>query len=146
MAKRDRACAAGALEQGMKRLRNASANPAPTPTGPPLGTAVTPREVDHVLSSLSKMVKAVSPIDAELGFEVLYEMVEAANRSTIDTGLGRTGFEGDVFYTLAAKDEERTLVLTNVLKDRLSKIVALAAVYRAQARTLKTAGKPANRR
>jgi hypothetical protein len=68
--------------------------------------------------------------------EVVDEMVDAANRSEIDTKQGRTGFDSDVFSKLAAKDEIRARSAAENLNDRLRRLVALAAIYQWKAKQL----------
>lgn len=63
-------------------------------------------------------------------------MVDAANRSEIDTKQGRTGFDSDVFSKLAAKDEIRARSAAENLNDRLRRLVALAAIYQWKAKQL----------
>jgi hypothetical protein len=93
-------------------------------------------EFDPVLSGLGKLAKAVLPVDSLLASEVLDEMVGVANRSEIDTKQGRTGFDSDVFSKLAAKDEIRARSAAENLKDHLSRLVALAAIYQWKAKEL----------
>ena len=79
------------------------------------------------------------PVDSLLASEVVDEMVERANGSEMDTTLGRTGIDNDIFYQLAAKDEIRARTAAENLKDRLRRIVALAAIYQWKAKELETA-------
>jgi len=64
----------------------------------------------------------------ELALDVLDEMVMAANRSELDTGNARTGFETSLFKKLAEKNEERTAAAAIQFQDSLRQIVALAAI------------------
>ncbi|HZB47115.1 MAG TPA: hypothetical protein VE360_17785, partial [Pyrinomonadaceae bacterium] len=78
--------------------------------------------------------KAVAPLDGTLALNVLDEVVQAANRSDVDTTQGRTGLEIDVFEKLAAVDELRVRQAAGGLKQRLPRLAALAALaqWRAQ--------------
>src|SRR5205085_10329146 len=97
---------------------------------------LTSRELDPVLLSLSKLAKAVLPINESLAFEVLDEAVRTANVSEMDTGQGRTGFDADLFKQFAAKNDARTRQAAETFKDPLRRIVALAAIYEQQAMQL----------
>ena len=79
--------------------------------------------------SLSKLAKAIAPIDTTLALETLEEAVLAANKSELDTGDGNIGFDIDVFKELAPKNELQARQAAASLKDSLRRIVALAAVY-----------------
>ncbi len=69
-----------------------------------------------------------------LAFEMLDEAGAAVNANNFkDAELGRPGIDVEIFKTLAAKNEPRTLQSANGLKERLSRI---AAVYRAKAEAL----------
>ncbi|MGH9944279.1 MAG: hypothetical protein ACRD9R_18185, partial [Pyrinomonadaceae bacterium] len=132
----DEACASRLALQAMQQLKRADTTPHTPPAGIPASVVPTNRELDPVLMSLSKLAKAVAPVNDALAFEILDEVVTAANRSEVDTGQGRTGFETDVFKTLAATNEARTRQAAESLKDPLRRIVALAAIYQWQAEEL----------
>ncbi len=143
LAKKDRPRAVAVAHQALMQIKRADA----TPFAPPLGlpSPLTSRDYDPVLTSLSKLAIVIAPADKALAFEMLDETIEAANRSSIDTGAGRTGFDAEVFRTLAVKDEERVLMSANSLRDRLMRIVALAAVYQWKAKELTANTKEKNR-
>ncbi len=135
-ANKDVACASALVYQAMKQLKRAETAPATPPAGIPASVFMTTKELDPVLSSLSKLAQAVLPINESLGFEVLDEAVQAANVSEMDTGQGRTGFDADVFKQFAAKNEARMRQAAETFKDPLRQIVALAAIYQRQAEEL----------
>jgi hypothetical protein len=89
------------------------------------------------------LTELVLPLDEALALEVLDETVAAANRSEINTDEGRTGFEADVFKLFAAKNESRSVLAAQTLKNHFTRIVSLAAVYKWKAKALEQpAGKP----
>lgn len=135
--RRDQPCASRLVSQAVRQLKQADATPATPPPGIPAALMAGAKEADPVLMSLSRLAKQILPLDEVLALEVLDEVVAAANRSQIDTEMGRTGFETDIFKTFAAKDEARSLLAAQTLKDRLSRIVSLAAVYKFQVERLK---------
>jgi hypothetical protein len=114
--RRDAACANALAYQAVKQLK-ASAHDSAALAG-----------------SLSRLAQAVAPVNAELAFDLLDEAVVAANANNFkDAELGRPGLDAEIFKTLAAKNEPRALQSANALKERLPRIVALTAIYRARA-------------
>ena len=133
---KDQACASALAYQAMKQLKHADTAPSLPPSGIRVSGFLTSRELDPVLLSLSKLAKAVLPINESLAFEVLDEAVRTANVSEMDTGQGRTGFDADLFKQFAAKNDARTRQAAETFKDPLRRIVALAAIYEQQAMQL----------
>jgi hypothetical protein len=111
---KDQSCVITLVYQAMKQLKQADGEGA-------------------VALSLSRLAKSVARVNAPLAMEVLDEVVAAANRSNTDPGQGSVGFEADVFRVLAPKGEGRVHQSAAALKDRLSRIVALASVYQSKA-------------
>lgn len=134
VAKKDRTCAANSIYHALKQLKDATNAPLTPPEGVPASLMPTNQEFDPVALSLCKLAKAVAPLDGTLALNVLDEVVQAANRSEIDTTQGRTGLENDVFKKLAAVDENRVYQAASTLKQRLPRLVALAVLgqWRAQ--------------
>jgi hypothetical protein len=115
--------------QAIKQLKHANTESATPPPGIPSSALITSKELDPVLLSLSKLAKAVIPIDEMLALEILDEAVLSANASNMDTGQGRTGIDMDIFRKLAPKNEIRVLQAAETLRDPLRRIVALAVIY-----------------
>lgn len=131
------ASAAATVQQAMRQLKKADTKPANTPFfGMPASFAPTSAEVDPLLSGLGKLAQAILPVDSLLASDVVDEMVERANASPIDTTQGRTGIDGDIFSKLAARDEIRARTAAEAFKDRLRRIVAIAAIYQWKAKVL----------
>ena len=141
-ANRDKPCAAEAVYQAVRQLKQADTAPPVLPPGVPTSVLPTPREHDPVLSSLCKLAQSVMPLDEALGFEVLNEMVASANASDIDTSLGRVGFEADIFKQTAQRDEPRARQAALSFKDSLRQVVALASIYKWKAEELAKAEGP----
>ena len=59
-----------------------------------------------------------------------------ANASQIDTSQGRTGIDSDLFKSFASIDEVRARNAADSFKDRLRRVVALAAIYQMKAKKL----------
>ncbi len=138
IARKDHACASTLVTQAVRQLRQSDKTLATPPPGIPASALATSREVDPVLTSLGKLAKLLLPVDETPAREVLDEMIAAANRTEVVTDDGRTGFETDVFKSFAAKNEARTLLAAQTLKERLRRIVALASVYQWKAEGLLT--------
>jgi hypothetical protein len=136
---KDQVGASAAVHQAVQQLKNADTKSVAASTQAfalPAAFAPSASEIDPVLSGLAKLAKAVLPVDSLLASEVVDEMVLKANGSQIDTKLGRTGIDSDVFNKLAAKDEIRARSAAESFKDRLRRIVALAAIYQWKADAL----------
>jgi hypothetical protein len=115
-AKRKDAAGANALaHQAIKQLK------ATSPDSPALAL------------SLSALAQAVAPVNLELAFDALDEAVAANANNFKDAEIGRPGLNVEIFRTLAAKNEARALQSAHALKERLPRIAALAAMYRARA-------------
>jgi hypothetical protein len=101
-------------------------------------------EHDHVLESLVSLAKSIAVVDEEDTLIVLDKIVSAANRSKMDTGLGRTGLDMPTFRSLAGISESRVWQAGFSLNDRLRRIVMLAAVCQWKAGDLnkKAAARP----
>lgn len=145
VAKKDNQCATTAFYQALRQLKNADVTPNTPPAGIPASVVATGKEFDPVLSSLGKLAKAVLPVNDEFAFQALDEMVQAANRSELDTSQGRTGFEADVFKLIAAKNEPRAQQAALNLKDELRQIVALATIDQWKAKELADKEKAADK-
>lgn len=141
-ASKDQACPARLVYQAVRQLKRADATPPAPPAGIPASALATSRELDPVLLSLSQLAAQVAPVSDALALELLDEIVEAANRSDVDTGQGRTGFDASVFKLLAASDEARARQAAEGFKDRLRRIVALSSIYQVKADALSRNRKP----
>ncbi len=145
-AKKDTQCTTVAFYQALRQLKKSDATPNAPPAGIPASVVPTSKEFDPVLSSLSKLAKAVAPVSDEFALEALDEMVQAANRSELDTSQGRTGFDADVFKLLAAKNELRAQQAALNLKDELRQIVARASIAQWKAKELTDKAKAIEKR
>ncbi|HYG09550.1 MAG TPA: hypothetical protein VD835_06220 [Pyrinomonadaceae bacterium] len=115
--------------KAVSQLKRADLTPAAPPAGIPASAVASNREFDPLLSALSKLAMLVAPLDRQLALEVLDEVIAAANASALDTEQGRTGLDAELFRKLGSDDEVRVRQAAETLKDRLRRIVALAAIY-----------------
>lgn len=138
---KDQAGASSTIHQAIRQLKNANTKPVPAGSqfGMPAEFRPTANEIDGVLSALEKLAKAILPFDSLLGSEVVNEVVVRANASRIDTAQGRTGIDSGLFKSLASQDEVRARSAAENFKDRLRRIVALAAIYHWKANQLEKA-------
>lgn len=143
---KDQACAARVVRQAVRQIKRADTTPLAPPAGIPASAIAGNRELDRVLLSLSQLASQVAPLDDALALELLDEVVEAANHSELDTGQGRTGFDVGVFKLLAAKNEVRARQAAEGFKDRLRRIVALAAIAQAKAEELSKQAQGSNKK
>ena len=141
VAKKDQACATTLTYQAVKQLKDADTTPPAPPAGVPASFLPTGKEFDPVLATLNKLAKTIAPVNEPLALEVLNEIVQAANRSELDTKRGLTGLETDVFTTLAVNNDLRVRQAATELKDPLRQIVTLAAVDRWKAEQLTKSAK-----
>lgn len=132
--KKDQPSATNLVYQAIKQLESASTDPPILPGGQPLPAQLL--RVDPILLSLSNLTKSIVPINETLGLEILDKMVLASNASTQSSGQGRTGFDLDVFRKLASGDESRVRLAAQSLKDPVSRMAALAAIYQWKAAAL----------
>lgn len=133
---KDETCATTLIYEAVNQLKRADTTPPMPPAGIPASAIPTNSELDPVLLSLDKLAKAIEPLNVELALSVLDEVVAAANRSNLDTGRGRVGFDSNLFHLLAVKDESRTHQAAANLQKPLQKIVAVAAIYKWKAHEL----------
>lgn len=138
---KNRTCASLLSRKAISQLRRADLTPAAPPAGIPASAVPSNREFDPVLASLSELAILIAPLDEQLALEVLDEVVAAANASALDTEQGRTGIDNELFRKLSPGNEVRVRQAAESLRDRLRRIVALAAVYQAQAAALVEAAK-----
>ncbi|MDT4969829.1 MAG: hypothetical protein QOJ64_4566 [Acidobacteriota bacterium] len=136
VASKDQPSATLIVYRAINQLKQANSEAAIPPAGIPSSVMVTSRELDPVLVSLSKLAKAVISMDEPLALEILDETVRSANASKMNTGLGRTGIDIDVFRKLTSKNEIRVRQAAESLKDPLRRIVALAEIYQWEAEEL----------
>ena len=132
--KKDQPSATNLVYQAIKQLERASTEPPTLPGGQPLPPQI--MKSDPMLLSLSNLAKAITPINELLGLEVLDKMIIASNASTLSAGQGRIGFDLDVLRKLAPKDEARVRLAAQSLKDPVSQMAALAAIYQWKAADL----------
>ena len=136
--KKDQTAASTAVHQAMRQLKNANTKPASgsSQSGMPPEFAPSASERDGTLSTLGKLAQAILPIDSLLAAEIVDDIVTRANSSQIDTTQGRTGIDSQIFKNLAAKDEVRARSAAENFKDRLRRVVAVAAIYQWKAKQL----------
>lgn len=137
--KKDHQAAIATVHQAVRQLNQVKPSPVNTQSGMPAEFVPTATERDGMLSALGKLAKVVVPIDTLLAAEIVDKVVARANKSQMDTTQGRIGIDSDLFKVLASKDEVRARSAAEGFKDRLRRIVALAAIYQWKAKELETA-------
>ena len=98
---------------------------------------MTKRELDTRLSSLSKLAVLAAAVDDNLAQAALADVVSAINHTTVDSELGRLGFDVDLFRLCPQKDEAYAQTLAAGVTDSLRRIAALSAIDEWKAKELK---------
>jgi len=143
VADKNRTCVSLLAHKAVRQLKRADLTRATPPAGIPASIVPSNREFDPVLSGLSKLASLIAPLDDQIALEVLDEVIAAANASALDTEQGRTGIDVELFPKLSAGNEVRVRQAAETFKDRLRRIVALSAIYQAQAAELVQIAQPA---
>jgi tetratricopeptide (TPR) repeat protein len=136
VADKNQACVSLLAHKAVRQLKRADLTLATPPAGIPASIVPSNREFDPVLSGLSKLASLIAPLDEQVALEVLDEVIAAANASALDTEQGRTGIDVELFPRLSSRNEVRVRQAAETFKDRLRRIVALSAIYQAQAAEL----------
>ena len=113
--------------RALEQLRRASNQPE-IPPMIPAGLAPTGKEIDPKLRSLSKLFLIIVSLDNDLAQSVLQETVLAMNRTDVDAGQGRLGFDPNVFREATARNQLQTEQAVSSITDPLRRIVATAVV------------------
>lgn len=131
--RKDQTCARIVVYQAMKQLRHTTqwSGDERVRFALPLAS-----EFDPLLLGLSRLAKAVAPINEALALEVLDDTVKAANSSTIDTSQGITGLDYDAFRHLTSNNEIRLHQTASNFDDSLRRILALATICQSKAEEL----------
>jgi hypothetical protein len=98
------------------------------PAGIPASIFPNEKEADPAVRFLGGLAKTVAPLNENLAFDVLREYAQAANRSKVETEKGFDLVEGDVFVKLAPVNQEQAYQVAYTLRDRPSRIAALAGL------------------
>jgi len=113
--------------RALEQLRRASNQPEISPMAP-AGSGPTGKETDPKLGSLSKLFLITVSLDRELAESVLQETILAMNRTDVDAGQGRLGFDPTLFTEATAKNQVLAEQSALSINDALRRIVALAAI------------------
>jgi hypothetical protein len=90
----------------------------------------------RALFALSELALAVEPAGGDTALDVLDALVECASKARVTSEQGSPNFNAEVFARLSAADDARVRAAASRLEDRLQRVFALAAVYRADAERL----------
>jgi hypothetical protein len=86
-----------------------------------------PSQVPNVTVVIEALLIIVS-LDNDLEQSVLQETILAMNRTDVDSGQGRLGFDPDVFREATARNQLQTEQAVSSISDPLRRIVATAVV------------------
>jgi hypothetical protein len=100
---------------------------------------------DPRLAALNKLTRTVKGLDESLQLQFLDAMVAAANRSALDTSLGITGIDYELFGRVALGKPEQARKSALDFQDPLRRILALSSIADAKAKQTKTKPQPSAR-
>lgn len=135
-AKKDQPCAIRLIYQALKQVKTSNPSPLLPPEGIPLSAVAGDQRFDPVLSFIGRLAIELIPYDTNLAFEVVNELVSAANARSLNTDQSQIIFDAAVFKKLAPKDEARVQQTAYSLKNPVQQILALAAFYQWKAEGL----------
>lgn len=107
------------------------------PANAPTELMSTKRESDLKLSALGKLTAVAASADDDLAQAAFNEMIWAVNRTSIDSEMGKLGFDTSLFRAVALKDESRARQLAVGITNPLRQLAALSAIYEWKASELK---------
>ncbi|HJQ30815.1 MAG TPA: hypothetical protein VJ866_01475 [Pyrinomonadaceae bacterium] len=90
----------------------------------------------RALLAMSELAIAVAPADTSAALDTLDALVETASKARVTSENGQPNFNAEAFAVLSAADDGRVRSAAGRLEDRVQRIAALAAVYRAEAARL----------
>jgi hypothetical protein len=128
VAKKDRAGATTLVNRAVIQMSKADATPAAMPAEMAALYPTIDEEFDPILQGLCALAKSVIPLDAEAALTILDKIVSAANRSKLNTGLGRTGLDLPTFKAMADIGESRVWQAGFSFNDRLRRILTRTTV------------------
>lgn len=127
--------------RALDQLRKATAIPLPLPSGVPTQLTPSASVNDLRLSALNKLFFLAGSLDDELMQAILQETIQAINRTEVDSGQGRLGFDANVFKQVMSKDQVQAEQAANALTDPLRRIVALAVIIKCKIESIPLEGK-----
>ncbi|HEX8846041.1 MAG TPA: hypothetical protein VF791_15425 [Pyrinomonadaceae bacterium] len=134
---KDQPCKNPLIYKALNQIKDAADLPPLPPANAPTELISTKREVDPKLSALNKLAVVAASADDYLMQAVFDEMIRAVNRTSVDSDLGKLGFDVDLFRTIARRDENRAQQLAVGITNPLRQVAALSATYEWRASELK---------
>jgi hypothetical protein len=102
----------------------------------PVASSIRVFKQPRALAVLSELALAAEPAGGDTALDVLDALVECASKARITSEQGSPNFNAEVFARLSGADDARVRAAASRLEDRLQRVFALAAVYRADAERL----------
>jgi hypothetical protein len=136
IAAKDQPCANRLVTQALRQAKDSDTSAPPVPEGIPVSAVEDDAGFDPVLSFIAQLAVEVIPSGDESAFNVLDELVSAANNTPIETGQARIGFDISIFKKLAPKDEMHVQQAADSLRNPVQRVLALAAIYQWKAKEL----------
>lgn len=126
VAAKDRARATRLVYQAMQQVEKADTS-APLP---PPGVPALPSDgrFNPLLTFTARLATDLLPLGDELPFDVLDRLVSFANAAPLEPERAQLGFDLGVFKKLAPRNEERVRQAAYALRNRVQRVLALAAL------------------
>jgi hypothetical protein len=102
----------------------------------PMAGAIRIYKQSRALEGMSEVALAVETVAPAAALDLLDALADTAVKARITSELGNANFNPEAFARLSARDASRVRSTAARLEDRLQRIAALAAVYRAEAEQL----------
>lgn len=134
---KDQSCKLPLLYKALNQIKAAVSMAPIAPDNVPATLTMTKRELDTKLSSLSKLAVLAATVDDNLARDAFADVVSAINRTTVESALGRLGFDVELFSLCAQKDEGYAQSLAAGVTDSLRRIAAFSAIDEWKAKELK---------
>jgi hypothetical protein len=115
--------------QALQQVKDADTSPPAVPEGVPAAAVASDQRFDPTLSFIAELAIALQRDGDGLAFEVLSQLVAAANSVPIEAERARIGFDVRVFRILAPRDEAQTRQAAFSIRHPVTRVLALAAFY-----------------
>jgi hypothetical protein len=136
VADKDKLRATGLVYQALQQVEKSDNTPPPPPPGIPASAVAGDGRFNPVLTFTAKLATELLPFSGELAFDVLDRLVSFANSTPLESECSQLGFDLAVIKKLAPGNEERVQQAAYALRNRVQRVLALAALYQWKAEKL----------
>jgi hypothetical protein len=136
VADKDKLRATGLVYQALQQVEKSDNSAPPPPPGIPASAVAGDGRFNPVLTFTAKLATELLPFSDELAFDVLDRLVSFANSTPLESERSQLGFDLAVIKKLAPRNEERVQQAAYALRNRVQRVLALAALYQWEAERL----------